>query len=102
MANKMNKDKIIVHKCNILTAILNPTEFAKKHFRYSPILQSCMNTCSGKALFRNFRILLDSGSSSTIIMDKLTEKLKPKHSTETTWETEARKFTTSTKVNIEF
>ena len=32
-----------------------------------------MNTTSGSALFRNFRILLDSGSSSTIIMGKLTD-----------------------------
>ena len=61
-----------------------------------------MNTRSGMALFRNFRILLDIGSSSTIIMGKLTSKLKPKNSTETTWETQAGKFMTSKKVNIYF
>ena len=33
-----------------------------------------MNTCSGKAKFNNFQILLDSGSSSTIVMGKLTSK----------------------------
>ena len=38
-----------------------------------------MNTCSGKAKFRNFRVLLDSGSSSTIVMGKLTSKLKEKN-----------------------
>ena len=35
-------------------------------------------------------------------MGKLTKKLKPKDSTETTWENQAGKFTTSKKVNIEF
>ena len=29
-------------------------------------------------------------------------KLKPKHLTETTWETQAGKFTTSEKVNVDF
>ena len=35
-------------------------------------------------------------------MGKLTEKLKPESSTETTWENQAGKFTTSTNVNVEF
>ena len=35
-------------------------------------------------------------------MGKLIEKLKPKNSTETTWETQAGKFTTSKKMNLEF
>ena len=35
-------------------------------------------------------------------MGKLTEKLKPKSSTETTWETQAEKFRTSKKLNVEF
>ena len=37
-----------------------------------------MNTTSGSALFRNFRILLDTGSSLKIIMGKLAEKIKQK------------------------
>ena len=74
----------------------------KNKSRCPPILQVCMNTHSGRALFRNFRILLDSGISSTIIMGKLTEKIKPKKSTETMWESQSRKFTTSAKVNVEF
>ena len=45
---------------------------------------------------------MDIGSSSTIIMGKLTEKLKPKNSTETKWENQAGKFTISKKENVEF
>ena len=92
----------MVNEFNILTDILNPTKCIKTKSHYSPILQGCMNTRSGRKLFKNFRILLDSGSSSTIIMGKLTEKTKPKHSTETTWETQSGKFTKSKKVNVEF
>ena len=37
-----------------------------------------MNTHSGRSKFKNFRIILDSKISSTIVMDKLTSKLKSK------------------------
>ena len=62
-----------------------------------------MNTRRGRAKFRNFCIILDSGSSSTIVVGKLTLKLKEEKSIEmTTWETQAGKFTTSKKVNVYF
>ena len=61
-----------------------------------------MNTCSGRAKFKNFQILFDSGSSSTIVIGKLMSKLKPKESGKTMWKTQAGKFTTSKKVNIDF
>ena len=100
--NKINNDKSIVHYWNILTVILNPTKRSKTKSHYSPLLKGRMNTRSGRALFRNFRILLDSGICSTITMGKLTEKLKPKNSTETMCESQVGKFTTSKKVNIYF
>ena len=81
MANKINKDKIIVYERNILTGLLNTKNYAKTKSCYSPIPHGCMRTLSGKGLFRIFRILLDTGSNSTIIMGKLTEQLKPKCST---------------------
>ena len=47
-----------------------------------------MNTRSGRGEIRNFRILLDSGSSATILMDKMLSKNKQKQSPEeSTWET---------------
>ena len=61
-----------------------------------------MNTRSGKANFKNFRILLDSGSSSTIVMGKLTSKLKSKETAETTWETQNWAFAASNKENVYF
>ena len=60
-----------------------------------------MNTCGGRAKFRNFRNIFDSENSSTIVMIKLTTKLEQKISPKITmWENEAGNFTTSQKVNI--
>ena len=52
---------------NLIHDILNPPK-RTKHLtsHYSTILQVCMNIRKGKARFKNFRILLDSGSSSTL------------------------------------
>ena len=103
MSNNIKIDKIIIHECNILADILNPTKRAKsKYNNYSPIQQGCINTCSGRELFRKFRILLNSRSISTIITVEMTSKLKPKKSTDTMWEIQAGKFTTSKKVNVDF
>ena len=66
--------------------ILNPNKCAKsENSHYSPILQGCMNTHSGKAKFKNFRILLNGGISSTILMGNMTPKIKLKETVETTW-----------------
>ena len=67
-----------------------------------PILHVCMNTRSGREEFKNFWIILDSGSSSTIVTGKLTSKLKTKETAENTWETQSETFTASNKVNINF
>ena len=86
MDYNINKDKNIKHKCNVLSNLLNPKKCAKyKSSHYLPILQDCMNTHSGREKFRNFRILLDSGSTSTNIMGNLKSKLKQKQSETTTW-----------------
>ena len=77
MENNINNDKILTHECNELSNLLNTTKRKKsKNSHYSPILKGCMNNRSGTAKFRNFRIILDSGNSSTIVIGKLTSKLK--------------------------
>ena len=44
-----------------------------------------MNTHEGEARFKNFKILLDSGCSSTIVMRRLIEKLNPKEDAVMQW-----------------
>ena len=51
---------------------------------------------------KKFQILLDNGSSSMTVMGNMTLKIKTKESEKTTWGTQARKFTTSKKVNVDF
>ena len=64
---------------NLLHDILNTYKRTKNiNCHYSPILHGCMNTRNGRSKFKNFRILLDSGYSSMIIMRRLIEKLNPK------------------------
>ena len=46
--------------------------------------------------------MLDSGSSSTIVVIELNPKLKSKEAEKTMWETQSGKFTTSKKENVDF
>ena len=103
MENNKDIDNSTKNECDVLPIFLNPTKRAKsKTSNYSPILQGCMNTLSGKAKFIKFRIILDRVSSSTVVMGKLTSKPKQKETEETMWETQARKFKNSKKVNVYF
>ena len=67
--NKENRNNITKHEC-----ILSKSKMS----HYSQILKGYMNTRSGKEIFNNFRILLESRSSSTIVMGNMTSKLKQK------------------------
>ena len=63
---------------NLLHDIINPPKRAKNiNSHYSHILYVCMNTRKGRAKFKNFRIILYSGCSPTIVMIRLVEKLYP-------------------------
>ena len=61
---------------NLLHDIVNPPKRTKKlNIHYSTIIHGCMNTRKGKARFKKFRILLDSGFSPTTVMGRPFEKL---------------------------
>ena len=65
MGNKEYRNNSIKHKCNVPSIFRTHTTRAiSKSSNYSSILQGCMNTCSRKAKFKNFRIILVIGSSS--------------------------------------
>ena len=59
-----------------------------------------MNTQKGKARFKKFRILLDSGCISTIVIRRLITKLNLKEDAVIQWCSEARNITTNIKVKI--
>ena len=67
-----------IAECNLLHDITNHPKRAKNiNSHYSPILHGFVNTRKGRAKFKNFQIILDSGCSSTILMRRLVEKLCP-------------------------
>ena len=61
-----------------------------------------MNTRKGELKFKIFRILLDSGFSSTVVMGRLMSKLTPKKGDIMQCHTQADKITTNLRVKIEF
>ena len=61
-----------------------------------------MNTRKGKAKFKSFRILLDSGCSSTIVIVRLVKKLDPEEDAPMQWHTQAGNITTNIKVKVDF
>ena len=72
------------------------------NINYSPILRGFVNTCRGKAKFNNFRILLDSGCNSTVVMRSVITKLTPKEEDVIQWHTLPSNITTKLKVKIDF
>ena len=68
-----------IAECNLLHDIINPTKITiTLNSHYYHILHGCMNKIKGREKFNNFKILLDSGFSHTIVMGRLVEKLSPK------------------------
>ena len=61
-----------------------------------------MNTLKGKDKLNHFRILLDSGCSSTIVMGRLIDKLGPKKYYLMQWHTQAGNTNTNVNFKIDF
>ena len=88
---------------SLLHDIINPTKRAKNiNIHYYTILHLCMNTRKGRARFKNFRIFVDSGCSSTIIMRRLVEKIHSEKDAVIQWYTQAVNITTNLKVQVDF
>ena len=88
---------------NLLHHIINPPKRAKNiNSHYSSILHGCMNTRKGRAKFKNFRILMDSGCSSMIVIRRIFEKLKIEKDAVIQWHTQAGNINTNHKVKVDF
>ena len=95
--NKLNK----LAEYNLLHDILNTPKHTKKSNRhYYHIIKGCMNTRKGKAKFKNFQILLDSGFSPTIVIGRLRNKLNPEKGDLIQWYIQADKITTNIKETL--
>ena len=73
-SDKVNKTA----KWNLQHDIVNLFKYNNNlDIHYSPSLHVCMDNREGRAKFKRFRVLLDSGCNFTILMGKLAEKLSP-------------------------
>ena len=61
-----------------------------------------MNTRKSREKFKNFRIILDSGFSSKIVMGRIFEKLYPEKYAVIQWHTQAVNMATNIKVKVDF
>ena len=96
--NKVNN----ISECSLIHAILNHSKQIKYiNIQYYPILHGCMNTHKGKVKFNNFRIILDSGCSSTIFM-RIMIKNNPKEEYVMQWNMQARNIINHLKFKIYF
>ena len=92
-----------ISEYNLLHEIINPPKRAKHlNSHYSPILHGSMHIRKGKSKFIFFRILLESGFSSTIVMGMPVEKLPLKKDDPMQWHTQAGNITTNLKVKVYF
>ena len=96
-----NKVKNIV-EFNLLHDIDDPPKRAKNlNINYCPIIHVCTNTRKRRTKFKNFRILLYSGCSYTIVVKRIVENYTLKYAV-MQWQTQAGNITTNFKIKIEF
>ena len=98
-----DKDVKNIAEYNLLHDIINPPKRAKNiNSHYSPITHECMNTRKGRANFKNFQIILDSGCSSKVVMGRLVGKLNPDKDAVIQLNTQALNITSNYKVKLYF
>ena len=73
----------------------------QKH-QLTPVTIALINTWLGKSRYKKIRILLDSGSSGSNILEKFVRKLCMQNDTTTSWITKGGNFQTSKKCKTTF
>jgi len=85
-----------------LVEIRRPRKKAKI-IHLAPILIGELNIRLGRSKYRAIRILLDSGTTSSIVMGRLTKKLRMSQTTHSTkWSTKAGVFETNKTCKVQF
>ena len=74
----------------------------QKTNQLTPVTIALVNTQIGKSKYKKIRILLDSGSSGSIILEKFVRKLCMKNDATTSWITKGGNFQTSKKCKTTF
>ena len=73
-----------------------------KTVQVSPVVIGHVNTRIGKPRVKRVKILLDSGTSSSIILHNFVTKLRSTNSVPTVWQTQGGRFTTTKRCQVQF
>ena len=95
-------EEINVSEMLALSDLRKPPRKRQKTNHLTPVTVAKVNTRLGKSRFKKIRILLDSGSSGSIILEKYVRKLRMKKDTTTNWNTKGGNFQTSKKCKTTF
>ena len=83
-----------------ISHIINPTKKGKNR-HYTPVLLGSANVRLGKSKYHTLRILLDSSTSSLILLVNNTHNLRHKKTQPVKWITQGDDFLTTYKTNVE-
>ena len=98
----LSLEEINVSEMLALSDLRKPPQKYQKTNHLTPVTVAKVNTRLGKSRFKNIRILLDSGSSGSIILEKYVRKLRMKKDTTTNWNTKGGNFQTTKKCKTTF
>ena len=85
-----------------LSDLCRPPQKCQKTNQLTPVTIAFINTRLGKSRFKKIRILLESGSSRSIILEKFVHKLLMQNDTTNSWITKGGNFQTSKKCKTTF
>jgi hypothetical protein len=96
-------EAVVSHEIMALSALRAPPRKRQKTNHLTPVTVGLLNGRLGKVKsLSKCRILLDSGSSGSIVVEKFVQKLRMKHDSTTTWETKGGTFHTTKRCKTSF
>ena len=98
----LDLEEVSVSENLALSDLCRPPQKCQKTNQLTPVTVMLINTRLGKSRFKKIRILLDSGSSGSIILEKFVRKLCMKNDATTSWIMKGGNFQTSKKCKTTF
>ena len=98
----LDLEDINVSETFALSDLHRPPPKCQKTNQLTPVTIVLINTRLGKSRYKKIRILLDSGSSGSIILEKFVHKLCMQNDTITSWIMKGGNFQTSKKCKTTF
>jgi len=95
-------EQVVSPECMALSALRDPPRKRQKTNHLAPITVGIINRRLGKVKMDKISILLDSGSSGSIVVERVVRKLRMKHDSSTTWQTKGGTFRTTKRCEASF